>query len=61
VHPSAYERLHEAEQEAICTMIAMRREGAALRPIAAAMAERGFKISHEAVKQIMAAYSDVTA
>jgi putative DNA-invertase from lambdoid prophage Rac len=50
---------HEAEQQAIRTMIAMRREGVALRPIAAAMAERGFKISHEAVKQVIAAHSDV--
>jgi putative DNA-invertase from lambdoid prophage Rac len=52
---------HEAEQKAIRTMIAMRREGVALRPIAAAMAKRGFKISHEAVKQVIAAHSDVAA
>ena len=46
---------HEAEQEAIRAMIAMRNQGAALRPIAAAMAERGFRISHEAVKHAVAA------
>jgi len=45
---------HEAEQEAIRAIIAMRGCGAALRPIAAAMAERGFKISHETVKQVLA-------
>src|SRR3954469_24817992 len=46
---------HKAEQEAIGAMKAMRENGMALRPIAAAMAERGFRISHEAVKQVMAA------
>jgi putative DNA-invertase from lambdoid prophage Rac len=50
---------HKAEQKAIRTMVAMRKKGIALRPIAAAMAERGFKISHEAVKQVVAARSDV--
>ena len=47
---------HEAEQEAIRAMRAMRAQGVALRPIAAAMAERGFRISHEAVKQVVAAH-----
>ena len=47
---------HEAEQEAIRAMQAMRAQGVALRPIAAAMAERGFRISHEAVKQVVAAH-----
>jgi hypothetical protein len=46
---------HEAEQEAIRAMIAMRKQGMALRPIAAAMAERGFRIGHEAVKHAVAA------
>ena len=45
---------HKAEQDAIRAMRAMRAQGIALRPIAAAMAERGFRISHEAVKQVMA-------
>src|SRR3954452_10019778 len=47
---------HEAEQEAIRAMRAMRAQGVALRPIAAAMAQRGFRISHEAVKQVVAAH-----
>ena len=47
----------EAEQEAIRAMVSMRAQGIALRPIAAAMAERGFRISHEAVKQVVAAHS----
>src|SRR3954465_6611527 len=47
---------HKAEQEAIRAMRAMRAQGVALRPIAAAMAERGFKISHEAVKQVVTAF-----
>ena len=46
---------HEAEQEAIRAMTAMRKQGAALRPMAAVMAERGFRISHEAVKHAVAA------
>src|SRR5215213_8180084 len=46
---------HEGEQEAIRAIRAMRAQGIALRPIAAAMAERGFRISHEAVKQVVAA------
>jgi hypothetical protein len=37
--------------------IRMRAQGLALRPIAAAMAERGFRISYEAVKQVVAAHS----
>jgi hypothetical protein len=41
----------------IRAMIAMRAQGVALRPIATAMAERGFRISHEAVKQVVAAHS----
>ena len=49
---------HEAEQEAIRAMIAMRKQGVALRRIAAAMAERGFRISHEAVKHAVAANLD---
>jgi len=47
---------HEAEQKAIRAMIEMRAQGIALRPIATAMAERGFKISHEAVKHVVAAH-----
>src|SRR3954451_8961606 len=47
---------HKAEQEAIRAMRAMRAQGIALRPIATAMAERGFTISHEAVEHVMAAH-----
>jgi putative DNA-invertase from lambdoid prophage Rac len=43
------------QQEAIRTIIAMRVQGMALRQIAAALAERGIKISHETVKQVIAA------
>ena len=44
-----------AEQEMIAEMIDMRAAGLALRKIAAAAAERGFQLSHEAVKKIVAA------
>src|SRR3954465_4838866 len=47
---------HAAEQKAIRAMIEMRAQGIALRPIATAMVERGFKISHEAVKHVVAAH-----
>lgn len=43
------------EQEVIRDMIDMRASGVALRKIAAAVAERGFSLSHEAVKQIIQA------
>lgn len=45
---------HKGQQEAIQAMVAMRREGVALRTISAAMADRGFKISHEGVKGVLA-------
>ena len=45
---------HEAEQDAIRAMRAMRQEGKALRTIAAAMTERGIKISHEGVSKVLA-------
>ena len=48
---------HGAEQEAIRAMRAMRNEGKALRTIAAAMAERGIKISHEGVSKVLAGSS----
>ena len=44
-----------AEQEMIAEMIDMRAAGLALRKIAAAAAKRGFQLSHEAVKKIVAA------
>lgn len=44
-----------AEQAMIAEMIDMRAAGLALRKIAAAAAERGFQLSHEAVKKIVAA------
>ena len=40
---------HEAEQEAIREMIALRAEGNALRAIAAVVQAKGHKISHEGV------------
>jgi putative DNA-invertase from lambdoid prophage Rac len=43
------------EQQVIRDMIDMRGSGVALRKIAAAVAERGFSLSHEAVKQIIQA------
>jgi putative DNA-invertase from lambdoid prophage Rac len=46
-----------AEQEVIRDMIDMRGSGAALRKIAAAVSDRGFPLSHEAVKQIIQARS----
>src|SRR3954447_7506892 len=52
---------HEAEQEAIRAMVMMREQGIALRPIATAMAERGFKISHETVKHVVSTQSVVAA
>jgi len=45
------------EQEVIRDMIDMRGSGAALRKIAAAVSDRGFPLSHEAVKQIIQARS----
>jgi putative DNA-invertase from lambdoid prophage Rac len=44
-----------AEQQVIRDMIDMRGSGVALRKIAAAVSERGFSLSHEAVKQIIQA------
>jgi len=48
---------HEAEQAAIRAMIAMRAQGVALRPIAAAITERGLKVSHETVKQVVTTHA----
>jgi putative DNA-invertase from lambdoid prophage Rac len=52
---------HEAEQEAIREMAALRAEGEALRAIATAMAARGHRISHEGVAGVLraAGYSGV--
>jgi putative DNA-invertase from lambdoid prophage Rac len=44
---------HEAEQEAIADMIALRSEGKPLRAIAAALAGKGYKISHEGVAGVL--------
>ena len=38
-------------------MIDMRASGAALRKIAAVVSERGFRLSHEAVKKIVQAHA----
>jgi DNA invertase Pin-like site-specific DNA recombinase len=48
---------HKAEQAAIREMVALRARGKALRAIAAAMKAKGFKISHEGVKGVLAAHS----
>ena len=44
---------HEAEQEAIREMIALRAQGEALRAIANAMAAKGHRISHEGVAGVL--------
>jgi putative DNA-invertase from lambdoid prophage Rac len=44
---------HEAEQEAIREMAALRAEGEALRAIATAMAAKGHRISHEGVAGVL--------
>jgi hypothetical protein len=41
------------EQEAIATMVSLKREGLALRTIAERMTAQGFKLSHEGVKKIV--------
>jgi putative DNA-invertase from lambdoid prophage Rac len=46
---------HVAEQAAIREMLALRAQGKALRAIAKAMQAKGFKISHEGVKGVLAA------
>ena len=48
---------HVAEQAAIREMLALRAQGKALRAIAKAMQAKGFKISHEGVKGVLAAHS----
>ena len=51
---------HKAEQAAIRKMAALRAQGKALRAIAEAMQAKGFKISHEGVKGVLAAHSTTT-
>jgi putative DNA-invertase from lambdoid prophage Rac len=46
---------HEAEQEAIREMAALRAEGEALSAIATAMAAKGHRISHEGVAGVLRA------
>src|SRR6516225_7228407 len=46
-----------AEQAAIKRMVALRAQGKVLRAIAEAMQAKGFKISHEGVKGVLAAHS----
>ena len=48
---------HKGEQAAIREMVALRAQGKALRAIAEAMQAKGFKISHEGVKGVLAAHS----
>jgi putative DNA-invertase from lambdoid prophage Rac len=51
--------LHKGEQAAIREMVALRAQGKALRAIAEAMQAKGFKISHEGVKGVLAAHSAI--
>jgi len=46
---------HEAEQEAICEMIALRAQGKPLRAVANAMRAKGLRISHEGVAGVLRA------
>jgi putative DNA-invertase from lambdoid prophage Rac len=48
---------HKGEQAAIREMVSLRAQGKALRAIAEAMQAKGFKISHEGVKGVLAAHS----
>jgi putative DNA-invertase from lambdoid prophage Rac len=48
---------HEAEQEAIREMAALRAQGRPLRAIAEAVRSKGFRISHEGVKGVLKARS----
>jgi putative DNA-invertase from lambdoid prophage Rac len=48
---------HKGEQAAIREMVVLRAQGKALRAIAEAMQAKGFKISHEGVKGVLAAHS----
>jgi hypothetical protein len=48
---------HKAEQAAIRQMAALRAQGKALRAIAEAIQAKGFKITHEGVKGVLAAHS----
>jgi len=50
---------HEAEQAAIREISALRSQGKALRAIAKAMQAKGFKISHEGVKGVLAAHGAI--
>ncbi len=52
---------HEAEQEAILGMIALRGQGRALRAIAKVMEAKGHRISHEGVAGILKASLDLRA
>jgi hypothetical protein len=49
------------QQQVIRDMIDMRASGVALRRIAAAVSERGFRLGHEAVKQIVQAHAKAAA
>jgi putative DNA-invertase from lambdoid prophage Rac len=46
---------HQVEQEAIREMVALRAQGRALRAIAAALGEKGVRISHEGVAGVLKA------
>jgi putative DNA-invertase from lambdoid prophage Rac len=52
---------HDGEQEAIHEMAALRAEGRALRAIAAAMAAKGHRISHEGVAGVLREQGSISA
>jgi putative DNA-invertase from lambdoid prophage Rac len=49
----------ESEHKALLAMRRMQKEGKSLRAIATAMQERGFAISHQGVKQVLARNDDI--
>jgi putative DNA-invertase from lambdoid prophage Rac len=51
----------ESEHKALLAMRRMQKEGKSLRAIATAMQERGFAISHQGVKQVLARRNDIAA
>ena len=49
----------ESERNALLAMRRMQKAGKSLRAIATAMQERGFAISHQGVKQVLARVDEV--
>jgi hypothetical protein len=52
---------YEAEQEAICEIVALRAQGKALRAIAHAVAAKGHTLSHEGVAGVFKGVGRLTA